>query len=654
MIPSEVGGVSAQRGARCTTDFAWLVQRAGFVSIRVLPLGFSGELCPNNSDWVVGQAYPLPTRFRMVMDTTPSKKSLIEGLKSFAEEVDSVPTIRGMRDEGPYSPHYYKEEFGSWHDALRAADIQPTHGVTPDASREALLEELQKVNEVTERPPRRKDVEEHGQYPYSLYDEEFGSFVLALEEAGIDPDEKQYRFSSVDTPEEKKGSANMEKLRNNGPTPSTELPQGRSTKDRQLGVWKFNIDSGAIKPADSIYYIDGEHAPELVIRRFFQQNPHVLKSRDSHGIKMEIKNHQPSWKEIGREVVDELVEDGLVPAAEFENLVVIRVYDEEVLRYCFDSSVSSLVNIGELSITEGANTDHRPVWGFSRENKAIWQALSQNDGLLFSTRSGVFTHYVPIAKTFENSDVMTELWVDYEDGVRSGGIEKPWPYLALGEDVRDITIREQKFAEEIDISLSEEPIQAFDEEAMKPLLNNYGGFESYLRDRDRSNDYRPSGVNLDGDPSFEDVVDLLFQVTEDDLPAYEDDSELEEIERETRKAAFREGIYEIYPGCAICGKLLESPEGSLDLEAAHILPKAQDGPDLLQNGLGLCSQHHWAFDHGWFKISVDYEIHVRDYPQLEGYNELKQYHGEYLQVPGEENLQPHSYYIRQRNQIHER
>ena len=583
------------------------------------------------------------------MGTTPSKENLIDGLQSFAEEADSVPTVRGMREEGPYSPHYYKEEFGSWHEALRAAGIQPTHGVDPDVSREQLLEELKKVDQVTERPPRRKKVEEHGEYPYSLYDQEFESFVRALEEAGIEPDEKQYRFSSVETPEQKKGSANIEKLRNNGPTPSTELPQGKSTKDRELGMWKFDINSGSTQPADAIYYIRGEHAPELVLRRFFQENPHVLEYRDPHGIKIDIKNHQSSWAEVGREIVDELVESGLVPEAQFENLVIIRVYKDEVLQYCFESSVATIVDTDDMPISEENTNGRCPMWGFSREHKEIWQMLSEQDGLLFSTSPGVFTHYVPIIETIENSNVMTELWVEYEDGVRSDGIESPWPYLVLGDTVREIAIPEQEFTEDTEVSLSEKSIHLLGEQAMEPLLNSYGGFESYLRDRDRVSEAKTDEITLEENPSTQDVVDFLLRVKKEDLDTYEAGSELEEIER--KKPAFREGIYEIYSGCAICGNLFESPEGSFDLEAAHILPKAQGGPDLLQNGLGLCSRHHWAFDHGWFEISTDYEIRVREYPELQGYDELKQYDGEYLYVPEEDELQPHPHYIHQRNQI---
>lgn len=582
------------------------------------------------------------------MDTTPSEEVLVEGLKSFAAEVEGTPTARGMRREGPYSPHYYKEKFGSWHDALRAANIQPTHGVDPDVDREMLLQELQRIDELIEPTPRRRDVDEYGKFSYSLYVEEFESFVLALEEAGIDPDEKQYRFSSVETPKRKKGSENLQKLRDEGPTPSKALPRGRSTADRENGIWKFTMSSGAIQPANAIYYLDGEHAPELVLRRFFQQNPHVLEYRTPHGIKQHIRNHKPSWKEIGQDIVDELMEEGLVPDAEFENLVVIRTGTSETLKACFDSSVASLVEMDGLPLDEGEYTNQRPVWGFSREHKDIWQAISEKDGLLFSTKPGVFTHYIPIIDTLENSNVMTELWVEYEDGVRSGGIENPWPYLVIGEDVREVTIWEEEMVEEIDSNLDERPTQHLTEEEMEPLLNSYGGFEPFLRDRGRLDTPVLSGADLDENPSTQDVLDLLLQITDDDLPLERGDSALEDVSRKVREEAFREGILEIYSGCAICGKLFESPRGTLDLEAAHILPKSEDGPDLLQNGLGLCSRHHWAFDNGWFEIATDYEIHVRKYPELEGYEELKQYDGAYLHIPTEKEFQPHPHYLRQR------
>lgn len=586
------------------------------------------------------------------MNTTPSEEELISALQSFAAEVDSVPTVREMREDGPYSPYYYKELFGSWHDALRAAEIQPTHGITPEVDRDELLENLQEVAKITDRPPRRRDIDEHGKYDYTLYDEEFDSFIHALEQVGIKPTEKQYRFSSVETPEELQGSANIEFLRENGPTPSSELPQDRSMKDRELGMWKFHITSGAVKPSDDILYLHGEHSPELVIRRFFEHNPHVLEYRDPHGIKIAIKNHQSSWKEIGREIVDELVESGL-PESTFENLLVVRVHNKDSLRFCFDRSVSTPVNTSELPIGEEYQQGTRPIWGFSKEHDNIWQTVSENDGILFSTQPGVFTHYVPVAKLFEHRDVMTELWVEYEDGIRSGGIETPWPYVVLGAEVREVTIREEELEQEITTDCNQEPIRLLEKEDLKPLLNSYGNFQAYLRERNQSPDAPPSSPTLTEDSSTSDVISYLFEITKENLPPNGEDPELEQVKQMVRAEAFRQGICEIYNRCAICGEEFESPEGTPDLEAAHILPKSENGPDVLQNGLALCSQHHWAFDNGWFEIGENYEIKIREFPDLRGYDELTEYDGKQLYLPSETHLQPHLEYLQQRNQIHD-
>lgn len=586
------------------------------------------------------------------MDSAPSKEELIEGLQSFAEEVDGVPTVREMRADGPYSPYFYKDRFGSWHNALRAADIQPTHGVDIAAEREELVEDIKRVDEIVDRPPRKADIHEHGDYPFEAYDEEFESYIHALEEAGIDPDEKQYRFSSVETPEEKKGSANIEQLRNSGPTPASEMPQDVSPIDRRNGVWKFNLTSGSTQPATPICYLHEEHSPELILRRFFEENPHVLEYQSPHAIKMEIGEHQASWKDIGQRIIDDIVEKGVVSAPQFENLAVIRVTEDDTLRHSFETSVLTPADLDELVLDEqeGEYTGESPILGFPQESEEIWQALSENDGLLFSTRPGLFTHYVPVDSTVESPEVMKDLWVEYDDaGVRCGGIERPLPYIVVGANAQEMSLPEEEFAGEVNQSLDEESIQWLDKSALEPMLNSYGSFESYLRNRDHSTDPSPSGIGIVEDPSSQDIVKVLLELSPDELPLQDEHPEFEEVEQKVRKEAFREGIYEVYPGCAICGRLLEAPDGSIDLEAAHILPKSDSGPDVLQNGLGLCSRHHWAFDHGWFRITPDYEIRVQDHPELEGYTELSDYDGEYLQLPSQQQIQPHPQYIQQRD-----
>lgn len=433
------------------------------------------------------------------MESSPAEEDLIAGLQSLSEQIGDVPTVREMRESGPYSPYFYKDRFGTWHDALRAADIQPTHGVDVEYDRETLLQELQRVDTITDRPPRRRDLDEHGEYPHDAYDEAFDSFIHALEEAGIEPDEKQYRFSSVETPDDKRGSANVEILRNNGPTPISELPQGLSPEDRGNGIWKFDLNSGSTQPATAMCYLRDEHAPELVIRRFFEENPHVLEYQEPQAIKMDIGNYHTSWKDIGQDIVDELIQKDAVSPPQLENLVVVRVTDDDTLHYCFSASVSTAVDIADLPFSDSTYTGQHPVWGFSQDTRDIWDSLSEHDGLLFSTDSGTLTHYMPITDTVKNSDAMTDLWVEYDDGVRTGGIDRPLPLLVIGSQVQQISLPESEFANEIDCEFDEEPVQWIDEHALEPLVKRYGSFESYLRNRDRSSDRGTAGVGTEPD-----------------------------------------------------------------------------------------------------------------------------------------------------------
>lgn len=583
------------------------------------------------------------------MVTAPSKEELVDGLQSFSEEVDGVPTVRGMRKDGPYSAHYYKQEFGTWHESLRAAGIQPTHGITIDANRTELIEALKRVDEQIEQSPRRTDVEDYGEYPYELYVEEFDSFVIALEEAGITPAEKQYRFSKVETPPELRGSENIENLRNEGPTLSTELPQDVSMKDRERGVWDFKVASGMTKPAHAIHYLRDEHAPELVIRRFFEENPHVLEHRDPHGIKLDISNHQSSWKAIGQDITDELFERGVVEGPSLENLVLVDIHADENLRYCFGTSISQQVDTAQLAAEVGSVPDKAPIWGFGRQNQDIYETLSKNDGLLFSTKPGVYTHYVPVEMTVQSSNFMTELWVEYDNGTKSGGIDSPRPNLVIGAGIQQIDIPQEKFEEEFAAVPDQDSTRMLTKDAVEPFVNKYGTVEAFVRDHGQPDDSFSAHVNsLDEHSTVSEILAALRNLSPEEVPQEETESNLESIKREKRESAFKQGIYEIYECCAVCGFRIEAPDGSHNLEAAHIRPKSQGGPDVLQNGIALCTRHHWAFDSGWFYITTDYDIVVRDKPELAGYDEIEAYDGASLHVPESNSLRPHPTFLEQR------
>ncbi|MFB6229317.1 MAG: homing endonuclease associated repeat-containing protein [Halobacteriales archaeon] len=119
---------------------------------------------------------------------------LLDEINAVAKRVDGRPTTEDMLEYGEYSVTPYVNRFGSWNNALERAGFSPFTGTTEDLfSREELISEIQRLGENVDRPPTTQQMNEHGQYSTSPYQNIFGSWVDALREAGFDPTTAQLR-----------------------------------------------------------------------------------------------------------------------------------------------------------------------------------------------------------------------------------------------------------------------------------------------------------------------------------------------------------------------------------------------------------------------------------------------------------------------------
>jgi putative restriction endonuclease len=87
--------------------------------------------------------------------------------------------------------------------------------------------------------------------------------------------------------------------------------------------------------------------------------------------------------------------------------------------------------------------------------------------------------------------------------------------------------------------------------------------------------------------------------------------------------------------CAVCGLDPSLDGSSIGLEAAHVHWHCHGGPDVIANGLSLCSLHHTAFDKGLLGLAEDNRVVVSG--RLHGgevvENYIGQYHGQVLKGP---------------------
>lgn len=114
--------------------------------------------------------------------------------------------------------------------------------------------------------------------------------------------------------------------------------------------------------------------------------------------------------------------------------------------------------------------------------------------------------------------------------------------------------------------------------------------------------------------------------------------------RKIRDDAFRTNIRKAYKNrCAISDLGLQRPGSTslYEIEAAHIIPVARRGTDVVQNGLALSRTLHWAFDHGIICVDPDYRVQVA--PEalvISGNSYLQQFHQQELHVPSATELSP--------------
>jgi len=78
------------------------------------------------------------------------------------------------------------------------------------------------------------------------------------------------------------------------------------------------------------------------------------------------------------------------------------------------------------------------------------------------------------------------------------------------------------------------------------------------------------------------------------------------VNRPFRDRAFRHSICEVYGStCAMTGVKIVTEDNKVEVEAAHIRPVSDLGPDSIRNGLALTRTAHWMFDKGIISAEDD-------------------------------------------------
>jgi putative restriction endonuclease len=83
------------------------------------------------------------------------------------------------------------------------------------------------------------------------------------------------------------------------------------------------------------------------------------------------------------------------------------------------------------------------------------------------------------------------------------------------------------------------------------------------------------------------------------------------VNRKVRDANFRRSVCNAYDNrCAVTGLRMIDGSGKAEVQAAHIWPVKDGGPDVVQNGLALSGTIHWLFDRHLISLTDDFRLLV--------------------------------------------
>jgi len=118
------------------------------------------------------------------------------------------------------------------------------------------------------------------------------------------------------------------------------------------------------------------------------------------------------------------------------------------------------------------------------------------------------------------------------------------------------------------------------------------------------------------------------------------------INRKIRDACFRRSVCSAYgERCAVTGLRILDGEGRAEVQAAHVWPVADGGPDTVQNGIALSGTAHWLFDRHLIALTDDYQLLVAHEKVPSEFSRLLEGQSIRILLPSDQRLWPNTAYV---------
>jgi putative restriction endonuclease len=249
-------------------------------------------------------------------------------------------------------------------------------------------------------------------------------------------------------------------------------------------------------------------------------------------------------------------------------------------------------------------------------------------------------------------------WVLYYEPTKVRNSRGYYAAAKLQKIVSDPTVANMHFA-------IIEPGSYFEFTESVPFKNVDGLLERGLyNDVDKISGRAQAAVRPISEDDFNRILDLGIQGVERPLPRQNDmgdtmseDQAIFENPEERRRQAmsgsrlvrdpkFRQLVLNAYDErSSITDLKIINGGGRAEVEAAHIWPVEENGPDSIQNGIALSGTVHWMFDRGLLSLADNMEImlsrHINDRESIES---LIRSSG-YAATPADPRHAPHPFFL---------
>ena len=244
-----------------------------------------------------------------------SQDDLLEELQRLADNVDCSPRITDMADQGRYSSQAYMSKFGSWNNALRAAGFAPNQPKEADC--DELLNELKRLAKNIGETPTTQDMNEQGAFSVRPYRRVFGSWNDAIKEAGFEPNTGGGRSNLSDNTSQpnkdelKKALCKLSKELDR--TPTRDETTEKTAYSRRDFERTFGSFTDACKAADLVPNRYGDLSPEDLLKELHRLQDDLGRTPRIKDLKEHGKYSQQTYRSEFGSWNDALKAAGLEP-----------------------------------------------------------------------------------------------------------------------------------------------------------------------------------------------------------------------------------------------------------------------------------------------------------------------------------------------------